>query len=156
MQVSVVKLRNTYNIDYMDTNNIFIKPDSLCIVESEHGVDIGKFLKCSNCQTNPRSRVTGKILRKASADDIDRIPEIDTIEQKAFKICREKAKNKKLMMKLISVKCLFDKTKIILSLLEKFPDTISLEGTEPEGFIYLSNRLIRILSYILKKPLLFA
>jgi cell fate regulator YaaT (PSP1 superfamily) len=41
------------------------------------------------------------------------LPEIDAIEDKAFKICKEKAVAKKLDMKLISVKCLFDKTKII-------------------------------------------
>jgi len=35
------------------------------------------------------------------------------VEKKAFDLCKEKAKNKKLDMKLVSVKSLFDKTKII-------------------------------------------
>ncbi len=113
MEVSAVKLRNSYQIYFVDTNNFFLKQNTQCVVEIEHGIDIGRVVKIRGYQNNPSITVTGKIQRKATEEDLNRIPELEAIESKAFAICREKSKAKKLDMKLVSVKCLFDKTKII-------------------------------------------
>ena len=113
MEVSAVKLRNSYQIYFVDTNNFFLKQNSQCVVEIEHGIDVGRVVKIRGYQNNPSITVTGKIQRKATEEDLSRIPELESIEAKAFTICREKSKAKKLDMKLVSVKCLFDKTKII-------------------------------------------
>jgi len=113
MEVSAVKLRNSYQIYFVDSNNFFLKQNSQCVVEIEHGVDVGRVVKIRAYQNNPAITVTGKIQRKATEEDLSRIPELESIEAKAFTICREKSKAKKLDMKLVSVKCLFDKTKII-------------------------------------------
>ena len=113
MEVSAVRLRNSYQIYFVDTNNIFIRQNTLCLVETEHGIDIGHVVKCPAYQNNPSIEVKGKLLRKTVEDDMLHIPEIEAIEKKAFGICRDKANKKKLEMKLISVKCLYDKTKII-------------------------------------------
>ncbi len=113
MQVSAVRLRNSYQINYIDTNNVFINHNSLCIVETEHGVDIGNIIKCPCIQRNSGSDIKGKLLRITTEEDIRELPEIESIERRAFQECRDRAKKKNLDMKLILVKCLFDKTKII-------------------------------------------
>ncbi|MFC1669246.1 stage 0 sporulation family protein [Spirochaetota bacterium] len=113
MEVSSVKLRNSYQAYYVDSNHIFLKNNSLCIVETEHGIDMGNVCKCPRFQNTPHSDVKGKILREANNEDLEMIPEIEAIEEKAYRICKEKAVGKKLNLKLVSVKCLFDKTKII-------------------------------------------
>jgi cell fate regulator YaaT (PSP1 superfamily) len=113
MEVSAVKLRNSYQIYYIDAENIFIKQNSLCVVEIEHGIDIGNVVKIRNFQNDPANPITGKVIRKATDDDLSRISELESIEEKAFGVCREKSKAKNLEMKLVSVKCLFDKTKLI-------------------------------------------
>lgn len=112
MESTGVKLRNSQQIYYIDTNNVFVKRNALCVVETEHGVDIGRVFKKLNCGCS-KSQVGGKLLRLASENDLEALPDIEALETKAFKICREKAKEKKLDMKLVMVKCLFDKTKII-------------------------------------------
>jgi len=113
MEVSAVKLRNSYQIYYVDTNEFFFKQNSDCIVEIDHGIDMGKVVKSKHYQNNPNITVNGKILRKATDEDLAKLPELEEIEKRAFAVCKEKAKAKNLDMKLVSVKCLFDKTKII-------------------------------------------
>ncbi len=113
MEVSAVRLRNSYQIYYIDTNNIFVNQNTLSVVETEHGVDVGRVVKIPRYQNNSEIQVTGKLLRKATVEDIEQLPVIETLEAKAYKLCREKAQKKGLQMKLISVKSLFDRTKII-------------------------------------------
>lgn len=113
MEVSAVRLRNSYQLSYVNTNNLFILPSSLCVVETENGVDIGTVFKCSRMRTPGSGAVKGKLLRMITPEDLRQIPEIEAIEKNAFEKCRSKAKAKKLDMKLVSVKCLFDRTKII-------------------------------------------
>ena len=111
MEISAVKLRNSYQINYVDTNNLFVREHSMCVVETEHGVDIGTVYKCR--RRGNGVEVRGKLLRVINREDVKQIPELQAIEKNAFEKCRDKAKAKNLDMKLISVKCLFDKTKII-------------------------------------------
>ncbi len=113
MEVSAVRLRNSYQLSYVNTNNLFILPSSLCVVETENGVDIGTVFKCSRRRAPGSGAVKGKLLRMITPEDLRQIPEIEAIEKNAFEKCRSKAKAKKLDMKLVSVKCLFDRTKII-------------------------------------------
>jgi cell fate regulator YaaT (PSP1 superfamily) len=113
MELSAVKLRNSFQIYYIDTNNIFVNQNTMSVVETEHGVDLGRVFKLKPCHNKPDIHVTGKLLRKATAEDMEQIPVIEELEKKAFDICREKAKTKNLNMKLIAVKSLFDRTKII-------------------------------------------
>lgn len=112
MELSCIKTRKNNTIYYAETNDIFIEDKSFCIAETEHGIDIAEVLETS---AKPREDVekSGKIIRKATAEDIEKLQEIFETEENAFKECREKAQEKKLDMKLIMVKCLFDKTKII-------------------------------------------
>ncbi len=113
MEHTGVKLRNSFQIFYVNTNGLFVKRNALCIVETDHGVDIGRVFKCPAHLRRKTSEVKGRLLRKVTVEDLGALPEIEAVEKKAFAVCREKAKEKKLDMKLVSVKCLFDRTKII-------------------------------------------
>jgi len=110
-EVTSVKLRNSYQTCIADANHLFVKKGSLCIVETEHGIDIGKI--CKRGMFREKKEISGKLLRMPTGEDMNQMPEIESIERRAFDVCRNKAREKKLDMKLISVKCLFDKTKII-------------------------------------------
>ncbi len=94
-------------------NNQEFKPNCLYIVETEHGTDIGQSLGCQKNIQNKEIDKKGKLLREANDEDKKIITEIESIEKNAFNVCKEKIKKRKLEMKLVSVKCLFDKTKII-------------------------------------------
>ena len=113
MKVSAVRLRNSFQIYYIDNNNIFLNQNTLSVVETEHGIDLGRVMKIKKCQDCENVQVTGKLLRKATSEDMEQIPAIEELEKKAYDICKEKARAKNLNMKLISVKSLFDRTKII-------------------------------------------
>jgi cell fate regulator YaaT (PSP1 superfamily) len=113
MELSAVKLRNSFQIYYIDTNNIFVNQNTMSVVETEHGIDLGRVFKLKSCHHRPDIHLTGKILRNATAEEMEQIPVIEELEKKAFDICREKARVKNLNMKLVSVKSLFDRTKII-------------------------------------------
>ncbi|HOE20458.1 MAG: stage 0 sporulation protein [Spirochaetes bacterium] len=113
MDITGVKLRCSQQIYHVYTNNLFARRNSLCVVETEHGIDIGRVFKKILCQPDESLKVTGKLLRLATAEDLATLPQIEALEDRAFQICKEKIKEKKLEMKLIMVKSLFDKTKII-------------------------------------------
>jgi len=113
METTGVKLRNSFQIYYVNTNRLFVKRDTLCIIETEHGIDMGRVFRCPSHMKSKPAEAKGKLLRKATQDDLRHIPEIEALERKAFRVCREKVHEKKLDMKLISVKALFDRTKII-------------------------------------------
>lgn len=113
MEKAAVKLRNSYQITYIETGDLFIKHNSMCVVETEHGLDVGRLIRIPAHLSDREMEIKGKAVRLMTSEDESHIPEIEAIEKKAFDLCREKAKAKNLDMKLVSVKCLFDKTKII-------------------------------------------
>ncbi len=94
-------------------NNIPFKPNAFYIVETEHGIDLGQTFGCQKTIEEKDIEKKGKVLREASQEDLNAVPEIESIEANAFKVCKEKIQKRQLEMKLVSVKSIFDKTKII-------------------------------------------
>ncbi len=113
MEVSAVKLRNSYQIYYVATDNLFLNQNSDCIVEIDHGIDIGKVVKSAPLKGEKEIKVSGKLIRKADSSDLEEVKELDSLENYAFGECKEKIVENKLAMKLVSVKYLFDRSKII-------------------------------------------
>lgn len=113
MEVTCLKLRNHYQTCFVDMNNIPFKPNCFYIVETEHGIDMGQSFGCQRSIDDKDLEKKGKLLREANEEDLGSLEEIESIEKNAFNVCREKIKKRQLEMKLVSVKCLFDKTKII-------------------------------------------
>ena len=94
MEISAVKLRNSYQMCYADCNNLFIKGCTMCILETEHGIDIGRVVK-KHGGDRAGMEVCGKIIRMVTDDDMKKLPEIEAMEKKAFEICRDKASAKR-------------------------------------------------------------
>ncbi len=113
MEVTCIKLRNQYQSCYVEINDISVKTNCFYIVETEHGVDLGQTLGCIKEIKNNEIEKKGKLVREASDEDINALSDIESIEENAFNVCKEKIKKRKLEMKLVSVKSLFDKTKVI-------------------------------------------
>ncbi|MBN2403910.1 MAG: stage 0 sporulation protein [Spirochaetes bacterium] len=113
MSVIYIKLRNSCEACYVDTNGLSIETDTHYIIETEHGTDIGCTCRHMKYLDENAADKKGKILRTASEEEIKRLREIISVEEKAFHVCKKKILERKLDMKLVSVKCLFDRTKII-------------------------------------------
>ena len=113
MQTAAIKPRNSYQIQYVDTNHLFVKPNALCVFETDQGIDLGRVFPCRRNPPADALESKGKLLRLATEEDLKRIQELESVERNAFAKCREKAAAKHLAMKLVTVKCLFDRTKII-------------------------------------------
>lgn len=113
MNIVAIRLRNTYQTSYVDNGHLFLKQQTMAVVETEHGIDIGRIIKSDQYRSDSSIKSEGKVLRMASEEDIEQITELEELEEKAFKVCNEKADAKKLAMKLVSVKALFDRTKLI-------------------------------------------
>ena len=113
MEISSVKFRKNNAVYIVKAEGITAPAGTLCIAETEHGVDIGTLLKTVTRDNVDEKEIKGKLVRLATPDDKSKIAELDDIEKKAFVSCRDKHKEKKLEMKLVNVKCLFDRSKII-------------------------------------------
>ena len=113
MELTSVKFRKNNAVYILRTEGIAAIPGSSVIAETEHGTDIGMVLSTSERTDIEEKEIKGKLIRTANAEDDEKAKELDELEKKAFEACKEKYKEKKLDMKLVNVKCLFDKTKII-------------------------------------------
>lgn len=114
MEFMTIKFRKNSAI-YLIRNEdgIVTSPGINVIAETEHGIDYGTVLLSGIHKEIDQNEVRGKVLRVATEEDTSKIEELDDIEKRAFTTCREKHIEKKLEMKLVNVKCLFDRSKII-------------------------------------------
>jgi cell fate regulator YaaT (PSP1 superfamily) len=113
MELTTVKFRINNAVHLIKTEGILALPGTNVIAETEHGIDIGIVLNTVVKNEIDEKELKGKLLRVANEEDLSKLPEIAELEKKAFDVCREKHREKKLDMKLVNVKCLFDRTKII-------------------------------------------
>lgn len=113
MDKAYIKMRKNESIYTVKTGKIFLKPGTQCIAQTDHGMDIASVLKPCLKHVSESDELKGEIIRKATEEDLNQLPAIEEIEKKAYNLCKTKAKEKKLEMKLVTVKCIFDKTKII-------------------------------------------
>lgn len=94
-------------------NDVELKIDDYCIIESELGgdlaqvVDMASKMCCQSKSTNAQS----KVVRKASEDDVKKFNWMKEKEAKAFDFCLEKIRSRKLPMKLVRVRYFFNEKK---------------------------------------------
>lgn len=113
MSYTYIKLVNCCQASYFSTNGLSIEPNMYYILETENGTDIGRSCRRIKYFDDNETEQKGKIVRAANEEEIGKLKDISSTENKAFDICKKKIEERKLEMKLVSVKCLFDKTKII-------------------------------------------
>ena len=84
-----------------------------CIVESELGGDLVEVLNVSDhaCHSTSSEKGTVKLIRKATPEDIDKFSWLEQKEDKAFRFCLNRIKERKLPMKLVKVRYFFNEKK---------------------------------------------
>lgn len=90
-----------------------LKLGDKCIVESELGGDLAEVVKVSShvCHSPNSHKGTVKVIRKASPEDIDKFEWLEQKEEKAFRFCLGRIKERKLPMKLVKVRYFFNEKK---------------------------------------------
>ena len=100
-----------YNFDAVD---LMVHKDDQVLVNTDNGVALGIVVtdvrRCESSELPPNLK---SVLRKVTADDLHAREELELLEEEARKYCIEKIREKNLGMKLITVECLFDKSKMI-------------------------------------------
>jgi cell fate regulator YaaT (PSP1 superfamily) len=100
-----------YNFNAVD---LIVHKDDQVLVNTDNGVALGIIVtdvrRCESSQLPPNLK---NVLRKVTADDLRAKEELELLEEEARKYCIEKIHEKSLAMKLITVECFFDKSKMI-------------------------------------------
>jgi len=84
-----------------------------CIIESDLGGDLGEVVNVSShvCGSSNTHRVSTKIIRKATPEDISKFEWLEQKEKQAFKFCLGRIEERKLPMKLVRVRYFFNEKK---------------------------------------------
>jgi cell fate regulator YaaT (PSP1 superfamily) len=100
-----------YNFDALD---LMVHKDEQVLVNTDNGIALGTVVtdvrRCESSQVPPNLK---SVVRKVTEDDLRVREELELLEEEAKKYCMEKIHEKNLAMKLITVECLFDKSKMI-------------------------------------------
>ena len=109
-----VKFKKEGRIYNFDAADLIVHKDDQVLVNTDNGVALGAIVtdvrRCESSHLPPNLK---KVLRKVTADDLRVREELEMLEEEARKYCIEKIREKSLAMKLITVVCLFDKSKMI-------------------------------------------
>lgn len=109
-----VKFKKEGRIYSFSAADLIIHKGEQVIVNTDNGLALGIIVddvKRWNQSELPAN--LKKVVRKVTVEDLKTKEENEKLENEARKICREKIAERGLAMKLVSVDCLFDKSKII-------------------------------------------
>ena len=96
------------------STNLNLKEGDFVITEADRGVDIGKIISLQTIITQRDSKNAREILRKATTQEIDLIPQQKEKEKKASEICQAKAAELGLQMKITGTEFQFDGKKLTI------------------------------------------
>lgn len=114
VEVIGIKFKQTGKVYYFDPANIEIKKGESAIVETARGLECGEVaLENRMVDENAIIPPLKKVIRKATADDLEIVKKNKEKEQKAAVIFEEKVAYRKLDMKLVDVEYTFDSSKIL-------------------------------------------
>jgi len=109
-----VKFKKEGRIYNFSASDLILHQDDAVIVNTDNGPAMGVIVTdVKRCAEAELPQNLKKIIRKVTPDDLRVKAENDLLEEEAKKFCAGKIKERGLAMKLISVDCLFDKSKII-------------------------------------------
>jgi len=108
-----VKLPNG-RYEEFDAGDLSLEIGEDVVVESERGVLLGKVLsEPHHKEKRFVLKSPGKVIRKATIEDLERFEENKKLEQRAFDFCLKKINEKGLNMKLVKTEVLLDRSKIL-------------------------------------------
>ena len=109
-----VKFKKEGRIYNFDAADLILRKDDQVLVNTDNGVALGTIVtgvtRCEPSQAPPNLK---KVVRKVTPDDLRIRDEIEQLEEDAKRFCMEKIAERNLVMKLITVECLFDRSKMI-------------------------------------------
>lgn len=90
-----------------------LKRGDLCVVESDFGGDLAAVVDHDSpvCRNPKTASAAVQVIRKATDDDIGKFEWLWEREQRAFHLCRDRIKFRRLPMKLVAVRYFFDEKK---------------------------------------------
>ena len=109
-----VKFKTEGKIYNFNAADLILHKDDQVIVNTDNGLSLG--VVAADVKRCPQSELPAnlkKVVRKVTAEDLQRKEENEKLANEAWKFCIEKIKKRELSMKLIEVDCLFEKSKII-------------------------------------------
>jgi cell fate regulator YaaT (PSP1 superfamily) len=109
-----VKFKKEGRIYNFNAEDLIVHKDDQVIVNTENGLALGVIIAdVKKCEAGVLPPNLKKVVRKVTAEDLRIKDENEQLEEEAKKFCRGKIKDRGLSMKLITVDCLFDKSKFI-------------------------------------------
>jgi len=109
-----VKFKKEGRIYNFDAGDLILYKGDQVLVNTDNGVAMGTIVTgvapCEPSQLPPNLK---KVIRKVTPDDLRIKEEIERLEEDARKFCIEKIAERNLIMKMITVECLFDRSKMI-------------------------------------------
>jgi len=109
-----VKFNKDNKIYSFDAGNLPLKKGDQVIVKTEHGMAIGTAatdIKAEPLHTLPINLKS--IIRKMAEEDFKIKKDNELLEMEARQYCQDRIRERNLLMKLIDVDCLFDRTQIV-------------------------------------------
>jgi cell fate regulator YaaT (PSP1 superfamily) len=90
-----------------------LKRGDLCIVESDYGGDLAAVVDDASpvCRNPKAAREAVPVIRKATDDDIGKFEWLQEREKRAFQLCQERIRFRRLAMKLVAVRYFFNEKK---------------------------------------------
>ena len=113
-EVIGVKFHKAGKIYYFDPCGKTFEPDEKVVVETASGIGVGDCAE-QNLMVSDEKVVQPlrKVLRTATAEDIQTLEKNSELEAAALVVCQQKADELKLSMKVVNVEYAFDRTKIV-------------------------------------------
>jgi len=116
MQTNIlgVKFKKEGRIYHFEAADLILHKNDQVLVNTDNGVAMGTVVtdvrRCDASELPPNLK---NIIRKVTPDDLRVREELERLEEEAKKYCIGKIAEKGLPMKLITVECLFDRSKMI-------------------------------------------
>jgi len=108
-----VKCQKNKRIFYCPVNETELKVGDPCIVVANKGQVLCRLIQGPKAMEKVPSSNAGRLVRKATEDDLRHYRRNRELEARAYHICQQKIKERKLPMKLVEVEYLFDRSKAI-------------------------------------------
>lgn len=101
-------------VEEADAGDFPLESGDRVVVETEKGIFLGKVLHSPwERESAPTEKPLGKILRKATSQDLEQAERNLLLEKEAFQFCLKKIAEKGLNMKLVRTEVLFDRSKTL-------------------------------------------
>ena len=110
-----VRFKRAGKVYYFDPGEVWPRPDTDVVVETSRGIEMGRVVTgAREVDDDQIVAPLKKVVRIATAEDIERDRTNEIKEREAHRICVDKIAERNLEMKLVSVEYTFDGSKIII------------------------------------------